>query len=101
MDINIFILGLLALLVLMVLGLVERRIEFAVFPGMGIVIGLYLHIALLADGSITQLSGGVSNTIASASTNVTSVWNFIEWTPAIFTIGAFLIVVYKVGATFT
>jgi hypothetical protein len=100
MDETIFLIGIFVILILTLLGLVKGNVEWSVFPGMAIIIGLFLHIALLADGSITQLSGGVVNTVASASTNVTSVWNFVEWTPAIFTIGAFLVVVYKVGKVF-
>ena len=100
MDFNIFILGLFVVLILMLAGLIQKGPEWAVFPGMGIVIGVYLTLALLADGSLTQLSGGTSNVIASASTNGTSVWNFIEWTPMTFTLGAFLIAVYKVASAF-
>jgi hypothetical protein len=100
LEFEIFLLGLIVVLIFVVLGLVERNVEWAVFPGMGIIIGLFLTIALLADGSLTQLSGGVDNVIASASLNGTSVWQFIEWTPMTLTIGAFLTVVYKVGSAF-
>ena len=80
------------------LGLVKDRIEWAVFPGFAIVLGLFFHTALLADGSITEVSGGVVTAIASASTDAASVWQAVEFVPLILTVMAFLITVYRVGS---
>lgn len=100
MDFNVFVLGLFVVLIFMVLGLIKNKLEWAVFPGMATVIGIFLTLALLTDGSLTNLSGGSAVVIASASTAGTSVWNYIEWTPITFTLGAFLIAVYRVGSEF-
>ena len=100
MDFNVFVLGLFVVLILMLAGLLKKNLEWAVFPGMATVIGVFLTLALLADGSLTNLSGGTAVVIASASTAGTSVWNFIEWTPIVFTLGSFLVAVYKVGSEF-
>lgn len=100
MDFNVFVLGLFIILIFMVLGLVKNKIEWAVFPGLAIIIGIFLHLALLSDGSLTQISGGISVVVASASTATTSVWNYIEWTPTLFTVGAFLIVLSKLSSEF-
>lgn len=82
----------------MVLGLIERKVEWAVFPGMGVIIGIYLAIALLSDGSLTTNGGTV--VVAAASTSTTSVWRMIELIPELFSISAFLIVCYRVGSSF-
>jgi hypothetical protein len=97
LDFNIFVLGLLVMLIFMLFGLIKDKIEWSVFPGMAIVIGLILHTSLLADGSLTNVSGGLTVVIASASTAVSSAWQFIQYFPLIFTVGAFFIVVYRVG----
>lgn len=100
MDFNVFVLGIFVMLIFMLFGLVKDKVEWAVFPGMAIVIGLFMHTALLADGSLTNLSGGSTIAIASASTAVSNAWQFIQYFPLFFTAGSFLIVVYKVGKSF-
>ena len=80
------------------LGLVKNELQWVVVPGLAIVIGLFFHTALLADGSITQVSGGSTIAIATASTSATSVWLAIQWIPITITIILpFFVVVYRVG----
>ena len=88
------------MLILTLLGVVKNDIEWAVFPGLAVVIGLFFHTAFLADGDLTQVSGGSTVVIASASTAVTSVWQALQWLPAFMTIAAGLIVAYQVGRAF-
>ena len=98
MDEGLFILGIVIVLILMILGLVEKKVEWAVFPGMAMIVGLYLTIAILADGSLTSNGGAI--TVASASLSTTSVWRMIEIIPEVFTISAGLIAAYRVGTSF-
>ena len=86
--------------IMALMGLVKDKVEWAVFPGFAIVLGLFFHTALLADGSITEVSGGIVTAIASASTDAASVWQAVEYVPAILTLTAFLITVYRVGSEF-
>lgn len=81
-------------------GLIQKDTSWVILPGFGVIIGLFFSISLLADGSITAVSGGVATVIASASTAGTSSWQFISLIPQFFTIMAFVIVVYKVAKAF-
>lgn len=92
--------GVIVVLILTLLGMVENDVEWTVFPGIAVIIGIYLTISLWADGSITELSGGTATVIASASTATTSAWQFISLIPMMFTIAAGLIAAYKVGKAF-
>lgn len=87
-------------LTLTIIGLLKKDIVWAVFPALGGIIGLMFSVALLADGSLTLISGGVSSVIASASIDVASIWQAIGFIPVAFTITAFLISIYKVGIAF-
>lgn len=98
MDESIFILGIVLVLTFMILGLVERKVEWSVFPAMGMIIGIYLTIALLSDGSLTTNGGTV--VVAVASSTTTSVWRMIELIPELFSVSAGLITAYKVGVSF-
>ena len=85
-------------MLLALFGLLKDKPEWAVFPGLGIVIGLFFHTAFLADGDLTQVSGGSTVVIASASTAVTSVWQALQYIPAVMTIMCFLIATFRVGS---
>ena len=78
-------------------GLLKENVEWAVFPGLGIVIGLFFHTALLADGSITEVSGGVTTAILSASTAVSNGWAAVQYVPLMMTITCFLVATFRVG----
>ncbi|MDE1824363.1 MAG: hypothetical protein KGH74_03620 [Candidatus Micrarchaeota archaeon] len=83
-----------------IIGLLDEGYVWGVFPAIGGIIGLYFSVSLLADGSITQFAGTSTNVLASASTNVTSAWQFLALIPITFTISAFLIAGYKVTEAF-
>ena len=85
------------LLILTLLGLLKNDLEWAVFPGMGAVIGTLFTLAVYADGDLTQVSGGSTVVIASASTAATSAWQFISLSPMVFTFVASLVAIYRVG----
>ena len=93
LDLNLFVIGIAVMLVLIALGLMgpDKDIIWAMFPALGGVIGIWFSLAILADGSI--LIG--SQVIASASTSGASDWQFIELTPIVFTLGAFMSALYK------
>ena len=95
MDFNLFLLGLVVVLVLIVLGLAgnDKQMLWAMLPAMGGVIGIFLTLALLADGSLTT-NGGVT-VIVAASTSGSSDWQFVEFSPVVFTLGSFMIALYK------
>jgi hypothetical protein len=99
-DLNLFLIGIIVVLIMAVLGFVESKVEWAIFPGMGVVIGTFLTLSLWADGSLTEMSGSTSVAIMSASTNVTSAWSFVQLIPLLFTFTSFLIAVYRVGKAF-
>jgi hypothetical protein len=84
-------------LLLMLFGMLKNDIEWAIFPAMGMIIGIYFTISLWADGSITQVSGGSTITIAAASLVSTSAWQFLSLIPLVFTASAGLVSAYKVG----
>ena len=88
------------ILLLALFGLLKEKVEWAVFPGLGIVLGLFFHTALLADGSITQVSGGSTVAILSATTAVSSAWGAVQYVPLTMTIMCFLIATYRVGTVF-
>ena len=87
-------------LLLTVVGLLDTDYIWAVFPAVGGIIGVYFTIAFLADGSLTEFSGGASNVIASASTSGTSAWQFLSLIPIMLSLSSFLVAGYKVSKVF-
>jgi hypothetical protein len=81
-------------LVLMVLGIIgDKDLLWAMLPAMGGVIGIFLTLALLGDGSIT--TNGGATVIVSASTSGASDWQFIEMSPVVITLGSFMVALWK------
>ena len=59
----------------------------------GGIIGTWFFLAVGSDGSLTTLSGGVANVIASAST--ANVWAFLTYLPLSFALMAFMAAMYR------
>ena len=97
MDLNVYLIGIVIVLMLTLFGLLKNDLEWAVFPGMAAVIGTYFTLSVFADGSLTQVSGSSPVVIASASLDATSAWQFISLIPMVFTFMAGLIATYKVA----
>ena len=83
------------ILVLIVLALMgnDKQILWAMLPAMGGIIGILLTTALLADGNLTT-NGGIT-TIVAASTAGASDWQFVELSSIVFSLGSFMIALYK------
>jgi hypothetical protein len=99
-DLNVYLIGVVVVLLLMLFGLLKNDIEWAVFPAMATIIGLYLTIAVGSDGSLTQVSGGSTVAIVSASGTGTGAWTFVFLIPMLFAISSGLVTIYKVGKSF-
>ena len=99
-DFNVFVFLTVLILVMALAGLIKEKVEWAILPGFAVILGIFFHLALLADGSLTQVSGGVVTAIASASTDVVAVWQGIQYVPLTLTIMALLIAAYRVEKVF-
>ena len=99
-DLNIFLFLTVLMLVFGLFGLLQKDIEWAVFPGLGIILGLFFHTALLADGSITEVSGGTTTAILSASTAVSNAWLAVQYIPLLLTVTCSFVAIYRVGKAF-
>ena len=96
-DFNVFVFGFVIMLVFVIIGMLNKEVEWAVFPGLGTVIGIYFTLAVWADGSLTTQGG--ATVMAAANGAATSSWNLIAYSPLFLTVVCFLIAVYKVGAS--
>ena len=99
-DFNVFVFIVFILLILTLAGLMRDGIEWAIFPGTAVILGIIFTVAFLADGDLTQVSGGSTVVIASASTASTSVWQFLQYVPMLLTVMPGCIAVYKVAKAF-
>jgi len=93
LDVIIYLVGGVVLGTLTALGLKQNGVEWAVLPGFGMILGIFLSLAVYQDGSL--LNG--ATTIASAGTPD---WEFIGLTPVLLTVTAGLSAIYKVGKSF-
>jgi hypothetical protein len=57
------------------------------------VVGVWFFLAVGSDGSLTELSNGVSNVIASAATS--TVWSFLTLMPLLLSLMAFFAGMYR------
>jgi hypothetical protein len=93
MDINILVVVTVFDLILVVLGLVGKKSHWAVFPWLGGIIQSYLAAGLLADGDITEISGGVQSVIATAGT--ASTWQAISVLAVVMPAGFFIVALLR------
>ena len=78
---------------LTIVGFLGNGVEWAIFPGFAMVIGLYFALSLLADGSLTILSGGVNTVMVDA--NSANSWEFVSLTVTLLPVMAGLSAIYK------
>jgi hypothetical protein len=64
---------------------------------MATIVGILFSLAVAVGGSLTEVSGGTTVAIATASADVTSIWTPVLYIPIVFTLVAFLVTTYKVA----
>lgn len=94
-DLNVYIAVNVVVLIFTLLAMVKKDIEFVVFSVLGAIIGIFLSLGVLADGSLSEISGGTLSTIVSASTP--NLWEAVYLIPVLLMLTAFMISVWKVG----
>ena len=85
---------------MVMVGLLQKDVEWAIFPGFAGILGLFFTASVLTDGSLSVISGGTSSVIASANGVDTGIWTTISLIPELFTIMAFTIAMWKVRKSF-
>jgi hypothetical protein len=94
-DVNLFVILLVAALILTLLGFLGKTPTWAMLPFFGGVVAVYWALALLADGNLTEVSGGTTSTLAAANGNIVSDFSALSIIPIAITLAAFTITIRR------